>query len=58
MEIAIAIISVVITVLLWLFPPEPLRKIFRLNSIATARKLRTTINSQSTLLKASNADLS
>jgi len=26
--------------------------------IATARKLRTTINSQSTLLKASNADLS
>jgi len=27
-------------------------------SIATARKLRTTINSQSTLLKASNADLS
>lgn len=32
MEIAIAIIGVVITVLVWLFPPEPLRKIFRLNS--------------------------
>jgi hypothetical protein len=32
MEIAIAIISVVITVFLWLFPPEPLRKRFRLNS--------------------------
>ena len=31
MEIAIAIISVVVTVFLWLFPPEPLRKIFKLN---------------------------
>jgi hypothetical protein len=31
MEIAIAIVSLVVTVLLWLFRPEPFRKMFRLN---------------------------
>ncbi len=31
MEIAIVIICLLVTVLLWLFSPEPLRRIFRLN---------------------------